>query len=301
MNVRAIASSVLHLVPEVRGLSRMAAFVHKFAGVGGEPLVIAQMRRGHRMRLDLRSHTEYLSYYTGAYDTAEIQSVSRLLRYRKGWTVLDVGANVGFWTIAIAAIQGNSECRLHAFEPVESNYKRLLENIHINGLQGVVCGHNFGLSDSETTAEIALREDFETGSQTGNASIVIDDSDRKFPRVAVPLRTLDGIRKNLGIDRLDFIKLDIEGHEDKFLAGAAATIAKFRPVMLVEINDPYYRRRGIDPTALFSDWLGMNDYQVAVRRGSLWVIAALEERKPVLDNVLLLPKAGADEVVRMMN
>lgn len=174
MTAPEVAASLLHRIPEVRGLSRLASYAHRVCYRQRDPIVTAQMRLGYRMKIDLRCRTERPSYYTGVYDTALMNSARRLLRSLEAWTVLDVGANVGFWTNGLATIAREDECRLHAFEPVVSNYERLLENVNLNRLQGVVRCHNFGLSDAEAKVEISLREDFESGSETGNASIVID-------------------------------------------------------------------------------------------------------------------------------
>jgi hypothetical protein len=48
------------------------------------------------MLIDLRSETEAAAYYTGDYETGLIEAVLKLMR--SDWTVLDVGANVGFWS-----------------------------------------------------------------------------------------------------------------------------------------------------------------------------------------------------------
>jgi FkbM family methyltransferase len=260
------------------------------------------MRLGYRVRVDLRTRTERLAYWTGLYDDWLIRSAARYLCSRPGAVALDVGANIGFWTLGLVAASGGN-CHIHAFEPVPCNYRRLEENLSLNtNLWGArATAHPFGLSDGDTQVEVSLREDFEAGADTGNAAVVIDHSDRRFRCLWVQMRKLDSLVGELGLGRLDLIKLDIEGHEDRAFAGAAETIARFRPLILTEINEPYYERRGLDATCVFRDWMSRNDYVAAVACGRSWVVAALERRKRGLDNVLLLPAEFRQEIIALVN
>ena len=255
------------------------------------------MRLGHRMIVDLRAYTEYASFYTHDFDTEEIRSVLRM--FTPEWVILDVGANVGFWTIPMAKALGAGGT-VHAFEPVASNNLRLRENVRLNGLEQTVVVHELGLSDRRASLPISLREDFANGSGTGNAAIVIDDSDGRFQCGMVEVDTLDEIFPSLNLKRLDFIKVDIEGHEDKFLRGAASTIGQFRPILHMEINEPYYNRRGLDATTVFGEWAASANYAYALRTTKGWRLRDVRQRKPVIDNVLALPAERASQVLEQM-
>ena len=255
------------------------------------------MRLGHRMIVDLRAYSEYASFYTHDYDTEEIRSVLRM--FTPEWVILDVGANVGFWTIPMAKALGPGGT-VHAFEPVASNNLRLRENVKLNGMERTVVVHELGLSDRRAALPISLREDFANGSGTGNAAIVIDHSDGRFQCGVVEVDTLDEIFPSLNVNRLDFIKVDIEGHEDKFLRGAVSTIGQFRPILHMEINEPYYSRRGLDATTVFEEWAASANYAYALRTTKGWRLRDLRQRKPVIDNVLALPAERASQVLLQM-
>ena len=255
------------------------------------------MRLGYRMRVDLRSRTESLAAYTHNYDNQDIRSCLDLLQADS--VVLDVGANIGFWTLPIA-LRLNAEGRVHAFEPLPSNAARLRENVRLNGMEHVVRLHEMGLSDQRATLEISLREDFSCGSQTGNAAIIVDKSDRAFQCTTIEVDTLDHVFDSLDIERVDFVKIDIEGHEDRFLAGASSIISRFRPVLFVEINEPYYMRRGLDVDELFDSWLHTSQYVCALRSRQGWNIGQLRSRKPVIDNVLFLPSERVPQLERLL-
>lgn len=264
------------------------------------PLVCGRRSDAPELRdaYNLRSLTEFCAYYTGGFDTNVLRLVLCLIW--PGWVVLAVGANIGFWTVPMArALHGCG--RLHAFEPVQANFKRLGENILTNGLTGIVELHPVGLSDSEALVWISKREDFGMGSETGNAAIVIDSDDEQFAREEIKIVPLDGrVFESLGIKRLDFIKVDIEGHEDRFLIGASEVIRRFRPIIYMEINEPYYTRRGLDPTKVFDDWMDVNSYKACLLTDAGWKLDQLCHRKPVIDNVFLLPSERVEDLARFI-
>jgi FkbM family methyltransferase len=293
--VRSKTAAVLTRLPWFRGKGRIAAAINRrFPSVPSNAIAVARMRLGYEMAVDLRSQTEFLAYYTGEYDTQTIRGILRLVE--PDWVIFDVGANIGFWTIplACAIIESGS---VHCFEPIPSNFRRLTVNIERNHVAAVVRAHNFGLSDRNRTAQISLREDFVKGAETGNAAIVIDDDDSRFQCVQIDVRTLDDLFGSLDVERLDFMKIDIEGHEQKFLTGAAQTIARFRPIIFTEINDPYYERQGLDATVLFQNWLAGHSYVVAFRRTNRWELGDIASRSKGLSDVFFLPAEKARETI----
>jgi len=280
---RAAAAVALRRLTNPVSRATLAEIVNR--NLPGGSVVCARMRGGYKMLVDLRSQ-EYRAYYTGEYDARHIDIVLKLAR--PAWTMLDVGAHIGFWAVTL----GRAVAKLYAFEPVARNYRRLCENISINGLEDRITAFPFGLSDHAATVPISLREDFEGGAGTGNAAIVPNDQDATFARENIEVRTLDGV--NLAVDRLDFIKLDIEGHEPCFLRGAARTIATYRPIILTEVNNWYYEQRGSDPTAVFEEWMAGAGYVCAIEEGTTWRIAPLRERSGGVADVFLLPKERAE-------
>jgi FkbM family methyltransferase len=257
------------------------------------------MRLGYEMLVDMRSGTERSSYYTGDFDTDQIQSIQRLAV--PAWVALDVGANIGFWTVPLAQTAKRCGGVVYAFEPVPSNYSRLELNLSQNQVRGHVHLYRIGLSDSRRLVEISLREDFAACAETGNAAIVIDAEDQKFKRIAIEVDTLDQVVADGALSRVDFIKVDIEGHEDRFLEGARHTIARFQPVLHMEINEPYYQRRGADALGMLEAWMGRASYCSALADNGRWRLASIRERRRELDNVLLLPSRTARSHLANLN
>lgn len=143
-----------------------------------------------------------------------------LMQYiRPGTAVLDVGAHIGTHTMTMARATGQ-QGHVFAFEPQKKLFRELQMNIGLNEL-GNVTPLRFAAGSGEPRL-VQMDPSFATnegGTAVGSGG---DDAE---------LRTLDGF----GFKDVSVIKIDAEGHEAQVLAGAARTIAAFRPVLIVEI------------------------------------------------------------------
>ena len=112
------ASGITRNIPYFRGLGRLYRALNAVAiKLGVQPLVTAKMKDGTTMLVDLRSNTELDVYYRGEYDSGLIEIISSM--FRPDYYFLDIGANVGFYTISISALirsKGGSG-QVIAFEP----------------------------------------------------------------------------------------------------------------------------------------------------------------------------------------
>ncbi|QXP88115.1 FkbM family methyltransferase [Methylococcus capsulatus] len=296
MFFESLRSGFAHLIrelPRFRGRGSLCAHANDvFLKLGLEPVVLARMTDDTIMRLDTRCHTEFLAYYTGQYDKALLDCVLALFDHDA--TFLDIGANVGFYAVAVAHAvrKTGGRGRVMAFEPFHDNFSRLKENIELNGLVDLAVLVETALPNTAGRQLIVLREDFSRGSTTGNASIVIDeDFDKDFPAVPIDMDRLDNLWQTLDAraDKIDFVKIDIEGHEDFCLQGAWQTFCEHRPTLLMEVNKPYYRARGV----CVNDVLTANippEYVFYRNLADRWTtIRNFDECNPV-DNVLLIPR-----------
>lgn len=258
-----VLSSVFHHVPSFRGRGRLLWLFNSWLLRRGrvKSPTVAEMRPGHRMLVDLRSKTEFHAYYTGEYDAEKLRIVAALAD--PDWIALDIGANIGFHAVPLAVTLGalRGRGKLYCFEPVPTNRERLEQNLALNGALERCEIHEFGLSNAPGEAQITLREDFELGSTTGNAALVIQDGqDSAFRTLPISLRRLDDWARERALSRLDFIKIDVEGHEDLVFEGALDTLARFRPLLLAEMNNSYFQRRNVGLDARMSSLLGPLGY-----------------------------------------
>lgn len=247
----------------VRGAGRLCRLVNLgFLEAGVPPIRTVRMRDGIRMRIDLRSLTEWYASYSGRYDDEVISLICRLLARRPG-NFLDVGGNIGMYAVRVSAHLPPG-MKTYCFEPMPSNARRIRENADANDLSERIELYRVALSDRSGTAELVLREDFERGASTGNASIAISpEADRSFQRMTVKLCRFDDVATEAGFGEIPVVKVDIEGHEDFFLKGALTRLARDRPVIITEINNWFYEKRGTTSSTVFAQCFPAN-YRAAL-------------------------------------
>ncbi|MBT3071910.1 FkbM family methyltransferase [Rhodomicrobium sp. Az07] len=138
---------------------------------------------------------------------------------------LDIGANIGSYALNVAKLAPHST--VHAFEPNPIAIDYLERNIALNGVSNVRV-HKFGLS--REVASFPLYND-----SLSQASIHKKGGTGRFLEISV--KPLDLVAEEEGIDRVDLIKIDVEGHESAVLDGALRTFEKNkRLVVIMEID-----------------------------------------------------------------
>lgn len=139
--------------------------------------------------------------------------------------VLDVGANIGL-TVAAASMR-LTRGKVYGVEPSPKAFKALAEMTSINALANVTI---INKCLGETPGMVPFIEaDFLAGSYVGADT-------REAPTVDVEMTTVDILVKELRLDRLDLVKIDVEGFELDILKGATETIERFNPRFVVEFN-----------------------------------------------------------------
>jgi FkbM family methyltransferase len=164
---------------------------------------------GYRMRLDLADFIQR-SIYLSTYAPDEVATFQRLVR--RGMTFVDVGANVGYFTL-LAARQVGPGGRVLAIEPSPYAVERLKATVAANALRSVEV-IQAGLSDAEGTLPLFVP------AAAGNHTPTMTAGASDASRVDVPVTTLSRVLRERGIDRVDVLKVDVEGHEPRVFAGA---------------------------------------------------------------------------------
>jgi FkbM family methyltransferase len=169
----------------------------------------------------------------GTYEP-QLRNIIRLV-LRPGGVAMDVGANVGWHTLLMARSVGD-QGRVMAVEPNPSVRERLNQHVNINKFDHVDI-LPFAASDTDGTAEfygIAAE-----AVNSGSSHLLAKGDNRASDQINVETRKIDRMISEAGIQRLDFIKLDIEGHEWPALMGAQDSIARFRPHIVFEYGADY--------------------------------------------------------------
>ena len=176
-----------------------------------------------------KSALDHELMYNG-FEETEIQFVQRLLR--PGMTVLDIGAHHGLYTLLASKRVGRTG-RVISFEPSQRECRRLAKHVRVNGCRNVrveCCA----LGNEGGEADLFVVD----GSRDWGNSLRPPSVPEPTRRVRVPLRKLDELLEERGVEQVDFIKLDAEGGELAVLQGARRLLQKApRPAILAEIED----------------------------------------------------------------
>ncbi|MBU9534422.1 FkbM family methyltransferase [Burkholderia multivorans] len=146
----------------------------------------------------------------------------------EGDRVLDIGANIGCTAIALSLLTGSGS--VNAFEPVPRTFSSLATNA---GKLPNVTAHNFALGSRAAT--LPMQGD----NHNSSGAFIACDYHISQPghfTIDVPVRTLDEAFPTLGIDRVDFMKVDVEGFELDVFEGGCDTLHKFKPRVVLEMN-----------------------------------------------------------------
>lgn len=218
------------------GKNRLAARVK----VPATPSLLFTTGSGVKMNLDLREYQMKQIYLYGWYEKNTLRHLLKMAR--PDWTFVDVGANVGFYSLTLA--QRLTQGSVHAFEPNPGTFDTLAANAALNTFPHLHL-HSFGLSDATGTLTLTFDPH-----NLGTASAFKTEGSR---REVISLRALDEVCETEKIGRVDLIKVDIEGGEMNFIKGATETLRRNRQLVLVaEIAEENCRRAGYTGEELFN-------------------------------------------------
>lgn len=182
---------------------------------------------------------------------------------RPGDTVLDIGANLGYYTLLAADLVG-PEGQVVAIEPNPDVFRRLSASIAVNGFSPRTSARNVALAGPYETGKRAF---FVPTGEPKNGRFVgsQEDPEHLADHGMVSEVALGRIDPD-GFDRVDFIKIDVEGAELTVLEHLRPVLEKFRPKVVCEVN--FQRGYGWDEvTAAFgTDALCYLDFHSSVKR-----------------------------------
>ncbi|MGA2430340.1 MAG: FkbM family methyltransferase, partial [Candidatus Acidiferrum sp.] len=166
----------------------------------------------------------------GRFEVAEVRFVERFVKV--GMTVLDIGAHHGFYTLLCSKRVGSGG-RVVAFEPSPRERKALQLHLKLNRCRNVSV-EPLALGNEDATGNLYVIEGRNTGCNSLKPPTAVGD----IAPVSVRVARLDEWLRQRKLDRVDFIKVDVEGGELALLKGAAQLLErKPRPVILAEVQD----------------------------------------------------------------
>lgn len=181
--------------------------------------LIEDLDQDLKFRVDRSSYLASQIYWVGYHSQDERMLLDKLLKPHM--VFVDVGANRG--ELTLYAAKRLSAGKVLAFEPIGSIYRRLLENIQLNHFKNVAA-YNFGLSDKPADVEF-YTPDPSTDQRTLRSEVdaygtMFQSSSRSHSTGIARVEVFDKVFENTELNRLDVMKIDVEGAELSVLRGA---------------------------------------------------------------------------------
>lgn len=188
--------------------------------VGGGPLI------GYKFVVDpARWERRYLF---GAYEPDIVTVLERFCE--PDMTVVDIGAHYGYFSLLMAKlVMPNGRCL--AIEAAPLNAAIIRRAIELNQIENLSV-HEFAASDFDGAARFAIEQTGFMGHLESDRGVRDDSS-----YIAVAQYRLDTRIREFGIDRIDLMKIDVEGAEDRVLRGAKQILRDSRPILIVEVHN----------------------------------------------------------------
>jgi FkbM family methyltransferase len=165
------------------------------------------------------------------YGAKDWEKQTFLKTIRPGWTVVEIGANLGYFTNLFQALVGTNG-QLHAFEPVPSTFQQLQSSLPKGGNHCTLYNLGTAKKTGEVTFHIPLNDH-------GQATMSPHDCNtwksRDIEEVTCSVIKLDEFRPISSLAKIDFIKIDVEGAELPSLQGAKSILKKHKPILFVEV------------------------------------------------------------------
>lgn len=171
----------------------------------------------------------------------------------KGTTIIDIGAHIGYHSMAFAKLTGNTG-KVMTFEPNNYNQERIHLNLSRNeDLSPIVTVFNLALSDFTGSAEFSFSSNIENETSSGGflagSNKPLEDEVYQrlgFVKKSVAVDKLDNIVHSSNATKISLLKIDVEGAEAQVLRGAVITINQFHPILLIEIHSVYCMKEVIE-------------------------------------------------------
>lgn len=198
---------------------------------GRTGFVVQKLEEGARIRLYFDSELSRL-IYDGHFERAEREFIRSFLR--PGDTFVDVGANIGLFSLIASRLVGNSG-RVFAFEPCAETWRRLKDNSILNHCSNLSCVQA-ALSDLAGTTTLSVSRD---GMDAWNALAERPFMGNDFVQERIDAVRWDDFAKERGlVGHVALMKIDVEGWESHVLQGAAEALSRDdAPVLQVEFTD----------------------------------------------------------------
>jgi FkbM family methyltransferase len=196
-------------------------------------------REGIKMNLNISNLVDHYVYYS----INKLPITSFISYLKPDAIVIDVGTNIGYTTLLLS--KACSQGKIIGIEPSKELFKILEDHVNLNAFTNVKC-LNVGLGEKNKTVKLYKVNDSNTGMNR-----ILDTNDSTLSSENITIKTLDEVAAEEHLDKVDAIKIDVEGYELKVLQGAMSVLKKHHPVLLVEIDPENLKEQQACPDDIF--------------------------------------------------
>lgn len=210
------------------------------------------------------------------YEKSEMDYISNHLKDNPCLNVLDVGANVGLFSLELNLV--NPEICYHLFEPIPTTFEMMEKTAKLNDIDtDKFKMNNEGMSDEKGSFDFYLPGSSEAASlQPINDKFYLKESDEMgnysgkstIKKVECKVSTIDTYVEENNIEDIGFIKVDVEGNEKAVLLGAEKTLTKYHPLVYCELLRIHASRFGYHPNDVI-DYMKKFDYKCYTMRNDI--------------------------------
>lgn len=179
--------------------------------------------------------------------------ISNILK--KGMTCLDIGGNIGYYVFLERQLVGDTG-KIITIEPSLRNFNYLKKNIHLQKFTNILT-YNFACSDKDGKVNLLTREKSNGCKVIPDGTIIPNSS--LGTTTEVNARKLDNLINELKLNRIDFVRMDVEGYELYIIKGMIELLKKYRPTIHIELHK---RQLGSSGTLEFFEIMKNLNYDV---------------------------------------
>ena len=271
-----VASAYLRTVTWDIARWRVVTYALRQTKAHGQTLGTATVKTHHGFKMCLRLHdwVDQHVWATGNYEDSTALTIAALLN--AGDVAVDIGANIGFFTLLMAQRVGPSGV-VWAFEPSSATRQRLLANIELNQV-GHVKVRKEAISDREGEAPFFAGNDDHTGLASLRALGADDSSYRvRTSRLGACIDADPPPR---------LIKIDIEGAEHLALLGMREILAAHHPDLIIEMSDHYLAQMGSSSSEVYTFLCDLGYRMYVIHWDGVSACARWDDSLPVQFNAL---------------
>lgn len=229
--LNSIFKNLSHL-PQFKGKLTILTKIYEIAPNSIERTLESKMIPGHKMSLLIADRIQRRMFIKKSHEPeTEFHMQNNFLKAK---TFLDIGANVGYFTMMAKAI--NPNMKIYSFEPNPNNVGQIKKNIQINDFSNIEVS-SLCVSDAKGSVSFSVPPVNESGwGRITNNHLPLEN----FTTIRAEAISLDELDADnfFKIESPLFVKMDVEGNEYRILKGATNFIKKYQPTFCIELNEP---------------------------------------------------------------